>query len=70
MRELFRRGRTSLAIGICALGTSWAAGNLVEHVFSNHIAAILQEGLLIGGWVAMWGPVQISYRRTLEADAA
>ena len=53
LRELFRRGRTSLAIGICALGGSLAAGNLVELVFSTHIAEILQEGLLIGGWVAM-----------------
>lgn len=59
MRELLRRGRTSLVIGVCALGVSTAAGNLVGRFFSNHIAGILQEGLLIGGWVAMWRPMEI-----------
>jgi hypothetical protein len=59
LRALFRRGRTSLVIGLCALGVSLAAGNLVGAVFSNHIAEILKEGLLIGGWVAMWRPIEI-----------
>jgi hypothetical protein len=59
LRELLRRGRTSLVIGVCALGLSLAAGNLVGRFFSNHIAEILQEGLLIGGWVAMWRPMEI-----------
>jgi hypothetical protein len=59
LRELFRRGRTSLAIGVCALGVSVAAGNLVERFISNHVAKILNEGLLIGGWVAMWRPMEI-----------
>jgi hypothetical protein len=59
MRELLRRGRASLVIGVCALGVSLAAGNLVGRFFSNHIAEILQEGLLIGGWVAMWRPMEI-----------
>ena len=59
LHELFRRGRTSLTIGVCALGVSLAAGNLVDQFFSNHIAEILNEGLLIGGWVAMWRPMEI-----------
>jgi hypothetical protein len=59
LRELFRRGRTSLLIGVCALGVSLAAGNLVGPFFSNHIADIFKEGLLIGGWVAMWRPMEI-----------
>jgi hypothetical protein len=54
LRELLRRGRTSLMIGVCARGVSLAAGNLVARFASNHIADILKEGLLIGGWVAMW----------------
>ena len=52
LRELFRRGRTSLVIGLCALGVSLAAGNLVGEFF----AGILREGLVIGGWVACGGP--------------
>lgn len=59
MRELLRRGRTSLVIGVCALGVSLAAGNLVGRFFSSHIAGLLQESLLIGGWVAMWRPMEI-----------
>lgn len=59
MRELLRRGRTSLVIGLSVLGTSLGAGNLLESVFPNHFSAILQEGLLIGGWVAMWKPMEI-----------
>ncbi len=59
LRELLRRGRTSLVIGVCALGVSLAVGNLVGDFFSNHIAEIVSEGLLIGGWVAMWRPMEI-----------
>lgn len=59
LRELFRRGRTSLVIGVCALGISLAAGNLVGRFFSSHIAEILRESLLIGGWVAMWRPMEL-----------
>jgi hypothetical protein len=59
LRELFRRGRTSLAIGVCTLGVSVAVGDLVGSFFSNHLAQILQESLLIGGWVAMWRPMEI-----------
>src|ERR671914_386040 len=59
LKELFRRGRTSLVIGLCALGVSLAAGNLVGEFFSSHISGILREGLLIGGWVAMWRPMEI-----------
>ena len=59
LRELFRRGRTSLAIGVCTLGVSVAVGNFVGTVFSNHVAQVLKESLLIGGWVAMWRPMEI-----------
>jgi hypothetical protein len=59
LRELFRRGRASLVIGLCALGVSLAAGNLVGGLFSNHISQILKESFLIGGWVAMWRPIEI-----------
>src|SRR5262245_33056238 len=59
LRELFRRGRTSLVIGLSALGVSLAAGNLVGGLVSTHLASLLKEGLLIGGWVAMWRPIEI-----------
>jgi hypothetical protein len=59
LRELFRRGRASLAIGFCALGVSLAAGNLIGHAVSSNVADLFKEGLLIGGWVAMWRPIEI-----------
>jgi hypothetical protein len=59
LRELFRRGRTSLAIGLCTLGVSVGIGNFVGTFFSSHVADILKESLLIGGWVAMWRPMEI-----------
>jgi hypothetical protein len=59
LRELFRRGRTSLAIGVCALGVSVAGGNLVGSLFNNHFAEIVKESFLIGGWVAMWRPIEV-----------
>jgi hypothetical protein len=59
LRELFRRGRTSLAIGACALAVSVAGGNLVASFFNTHLAEILKESLLIGGWVAMWRPMEV-----------
>ena len=70
--ELLRRGRTSLAIGVCALGVSLAAGNLIGRFFSNHLTEILREGLLIGGWVAMWRPMEIFLYDwwPIRADAA
>jgi hypothetical protein len=60
LRELFYRGRISLLIAIVFLATCLVLGNLValrlEHV---GIGWILREGLLIGGWVAMWRPIEI-----------
>jgi hypothetical protein len=72
LRELFRRGRTSLVIGVCALGVSLAAGNLVADFVSDHIVDALKEGLLIGGWVAMWRPMEIFLYDwwPIRADAA
>ena len=59
LRELLRRGRRSLVIGVCALGVAVAVGNLVAPLLSDHVTEIFKEGLLIGGWVAMWGPMEI-----------
>jgi hypothetical protein len=59
LRDLFGRGRLSLAIGVCALGISMAAGDLARRAFTHHATDLLAEGLLIGGWVAMWRPIEI-----------
>jgi hypothetical protein len=60
LRELFRRGRTSLAIGLAFLACSIGIGDAVAAYFEgSRLAEILRESLLIGGWVAMWGPLEI-----------
>jgi hypothetical protein len=55
LKQMFRVGRISLAIGIFFLGISLAAGSLV----GERLGGMLREGLLIGGWVAMWRPLEI-----------
>jgi hypothetical protein len=60
LRELFHRGRISLAIGLTFLAVSVAiGGGLAAYLGQTRLAEILREGLLIGGWVAMWRPLQI-----------
>jgi hypothetical protein len=59
LRELFRVGRTSLVIGILFLAGSLAIGSLVESAVGGRLGALLREGALIGGWVAMWRPLEI-----------
>jgi hypothetical protein len=58
LRELFGRGRISLVIGLAFLAASTALASAVAPADSQ-LGAILQEGLLIGGWVAMWRPIEV-----------
>ena len=60
LRELFRRGRTSLVIGVTFLAASLLIGNFIAKlVGGNQLGEVLRESLLIGGWVAMWRPLEI-----------
>jgi hypothetical protein len=60
LRQLLRQGRTSLAIGLLFLAASIAVGDLLAGLFSGRrIGEILRESLLIGGWVAMWRPLEV-----------
>jgi hypothetical protein len=60
IRELFRRGRTSLIIALAFLGASIAVGDAVATALGPlRLADIVREGFLIGGWVAMWRPLEI-----------
>lgn len=59
LRELFRVGRTSLLIGLAVLGIFVALGDLVAGWLGGGAAQIAREGLLIGGWVAMWRPLEV-----------
>ena len=60
LRELFRLGRTSLAIGLVALATAIAFGDFLATLLKgSRIGEILRESLTIGGWVSMWRPLEI-----------
>jgi len=60
LRELFRRGRTSLFIGLTALAAAIAAGDFLGTLLkTSRIGEILRESLTIGGWVSMWRPLEV-----------
>jgi hypothetical protein len=60
LRELFRRGRISLAIALVFLTASIAAGDVVaSYLGDGRLGEIIREGFLIGGWVAMWRPLEV-----------
>ena len=56
---LLREGRTSLVIGLCFLGLCLLGADLLSGTESSTSLKIVKESLLIGGWVAMWRPLQI-----------
>jgi hypothetical protein len=59
LRLLFRNGRISLVIGIVCLASSVFIGSVLERRFAAlHASSLLRESLLIGGWVAMWRPLE------------
>jgi hypothetical protein len=60
LRELFRRGRISLAIAVLFLAGAIAVGDALAGYFAQgRVAGFVREGFLIGGWVAMWRPLEV-----------
>ena len=60
LRRLFHRGRVSLMIGLTALAACIALAQLVVTRAGGHaIGQVMHESLLIGGWVAMWRPLEV-----------
>ncbi len=59
LRALLREGRTSLAIGLLFLAGCLFARELIGRLFDGTVQELINEGLLISGWVAMWRPIQI-----------
>ncbi len=62
-RQLMRRGRHSLVIGLAFLTGSLVLGGLLGGMLDVHnwktSAGIIKESCTIGGWVAMWRPLEI-----------
>lgn len=57
LRSELQRGRYSLVIGLLFLVACLVARELIDP--ATAWGPIVREGLLIIGWVAMWGPVEI-----------
>jgi hypothetical protein len=55
---LFREGRTSLLIGLAFLSACLLAADLLTPYAQGTFLKIVRESLTIGGWVAMWRPMQ------------
>ena len=60
LRQLLRVGRISLVIGLAVVAGSVIAGDIIETLMKDtRFGSIIRESLLIGGWVAMWRPLEI-----------
>ena len=60
LRLLLRNGRLALVIGLAVVTASVVIGDLIETMLADRrIGSIIRESLLIGGWVAMWRPLEI-----------
>ena len=60
LSQLFRVGRTSLLIGVAFLALAVILAGVVSRALGEStFAALLRESMVIGGWVAMWRPLEI-----------
>lgn len=60
LRQLFRVGRRSLVIGLVVVAASVLVGDLLASALqATRFGGVVRESLLIGGWVAMWRPLEI-----------
>jgi hypothetical protein len=60
LHKLIRRGLISLGIGLAFLGVFFLIGRILVHLWGeNAFTTVLTESLIIGGWVAMWRPLEI-----------
>ena len=59
IRSQLREGRWALAIGLTFLFACMLLRQLAGSIDQAALRPILQEGLVILGWVAMWRPLQI-----------
>ncbi|MGZ3745079.1 MAG: hypothetical protein ACXVBQ_14550 [Pseudobdellovibrionaceae bacterium] len=59
LRLLLRRGFISLIIGVVFLGLATLFGEFARLWIGGHLGVVITEGLRIGGWVAMWHPMEV-----------
>lgn len=59
VRRILRQGRTSLFVGIGFLVACLLARRLLQNLGATDWLLVVEEGLLIVGWVAMWRPLEL-----------
>jgi hypothetical protein len=59
LRLLMLEGRTSLMIGLGFLALCLLGADALSGFAADTLPRVLRESLVIGGWVAMWRPMQI-----------
>ena len=60
LSQLFRVGRTSLLIGVAFLAVAVTVAGVVERALGGgDVSSLIRESIVIGGWVAMWRPLEI-----------
>jgi hypothetical protein len=58
-RELLRQGWKDLAIGLVFLFSCLLVAEVLHPFTDTPFTVLLRESLIIGGWVAMWRPMEI-----------
>lgn len=59
LKHLLRDGRISLLIGISFVSLCLILADVIRQLGAGPVVNIARESLVIGGWVAMWRPMQI-----------
>ena len=59
LRSTLRQGRISLLIGLTFLILCLTIPAALQHTLQGTLLDVIEEGLIIIGWVSMWRPAQI-----------
>ncbi len=59
IRELFRDGRLAFLIGLAGLSLCMALIWLLTQAFEGPFTRVIQESLVIVGWVVIWRPAEM-----------
>ena len=58
LKQFLASGRWRLAMGVIVLFACLSVREVILGLSPGAVARVLAEGFLIGGWVAMWQPIQ------------
>jgi len=60
LNELLRQGSTALAIGMAVLAVCLSSSQFLRSIFgTGPLASLIEQSLIILGWVANWRPLEI-----------